>query len=126
MIFLNLNIVRFLWRQNANFAISKHYRRYDVFEEAEANRAAGKYDNSSINEQVDFYIKEGLQPYSEAKLPITSGRSFHVCALICKLMCENCCIPCVCLSPCVCMFQLYFFCINLDFGVCTTTFCRCS
>lgn len=63
---------RFLWRQNANFAISKHYRRYDVFEEAEANRAAGKYDNSSINEQVDFYIKEGLQPYSEAKLPITS------------------------------------------------------
>nr|XP_004297916.2 PREDICTED: uncharacterized protein LOC101306424 [Fragaria vesca subsp. vesca] len=63
---------RFLWRQNANFAISKHYRRFDVFEEAEANRAAGKYDNSSINEQVDFYIKEGLQPYSEAKLPITS------------------------------------------------------
>lgn len=126
MIFLNLNIVRFLWRQNANFAISKHYRRYDVFEEAEANRAAGKYDNSSINEQVDFYIKEGLQPYSEAKFPITSGRSFHVCALICKLMCAHCCIPCVCFSPCVCMFQLYFFCINLDFGVCTTTFCRCS
>merc|ERR1712137_1322441 len=33
---------RFLWRHNAIFAISRHYRRYDVFEEAEANRAAGK------------------------------------------------------------------------------------
>lgn len=63
---------RFLWRQNANFAISRHYRRYDVFEEAEANKAAGKYDNSTINEQIDFYIKEGLQPYSVAKFPITS------------------------------------------------------
>lgn len=67
---------RFLWRQNANFAISRHYKRYDVFVEAEANKAAGKYDNSTINEQIDFYIKEGLQPYSEAKFPITSGRSF--------------------------------------------------
>ncbi|XP_047311730.1 probable hexosyltransferase MUCI70 [Impatiens glandulifera] len=63
---------RFLWRQNATFAISKHYRRYDVFEEAEANKAAGKYDNVSIDYQVDFYKKEGLTPYSEAKLPIIS------------------------------------------------------
>ncbi|XVF04225.1 hypothetical protein REPUB_Repub05bG0064000 [Reevesia pubescens] len=63
---------RFLWRQNANFAISRHYRRFDVFVEAEANKAAGKYDNSSIDEQVDFYKKEGLTPYSRAKLPITS------------------------------------------------------
>ncbi|XVE80136.1 hypothetical protein DITRI_Ditri14bG0115200 [Diplodiscus trichospermus] len=63
---------RFLWRQNANFAISRHYRRFDVFVEAEANKAARKYDNSSIDEQVDFYKKEGLTPYSEAKLPITS------------------------------------------------------
>lgn len=65
--------LRFLWRQNANFAISRHYRRFDVFVEAEANKAAGKYDNSSIDEQVDFYKKEGLTPYSEAKFPITSG-----------------------------------------------------
>lgn len=63
---------KFLWRQNANFAISRHYRRFDVFVEAEANKAAGKYDNSSIDEQVDFYKKEGLTPYSEAKFPITS------------------------------------------------------
>ncbi|KAK8542735.1 hypothetical protein V6N12_015318 [Hibiscus sabdariffa] len=63
---------RFLWRENANFAISRHYRRFDVFVEAEANKAAGKYDNSSIDAQVDFYKKEGLTPYSEAKLPITS------------------------------------------------------
>uniref|UniRef100_A0A5B7BDK8 TOD1/MUCI70 glycosyltransferase-like domain-containing protein n=1 Tax=Davidia involucrata TaxID=16924 RepID=A0A5B7BDK8_DAVIN len=63
---------RFLWRQNATFTISRHYRRFDVFEEAEANKAAGKYDNASIDYQIDFYKKEGLTPYSEAKLPITS------------------------------------------------------
>lgn len=60
-------------RPNATFAISKHYRRFDVFEEAEANKAAGKYDNSSIDDQINFYKQEGLTPYSEAKLPITSG-----------------------------------------------------
>ena len=65
---------RFLWRHNATFAISRHYRRYDVFEEAEANRAAGKYDNASIDRQIEFYRKEGLKPYSRAKFPITSGR----------------------------------------------------
>ncbi|KAL9236419.1 hypothetical protein vseg_011094 [Gypsophila vaccaria] len=63
---------RFLWRENATFAISRHYRRFDVFVEAEANKAGGKYDNASIDYQVDFYRKEGLTPYSEAKLPITS------------------------------------------------------
>lgn len=63
---------RFLWRHNATFAISRHYRRYDVFEEAEANKAAGKYDNDTIDRQIEFYRKEGLKPYSTAKLPITS------------------------------------------------------
>ncbi|XP_021902253.1 uncharacterized protein LOC110817845 [Carica papaya] len=65
-------ISRFLWRKNATFAISRHYKRFDVFTEAEANKAAGKYDNTSIDFQVEFYKKEGLTPYSEAKLPITS------------------------------------------------------
>ncbi|KAL5715487.1 putative hexosyltransferase muci70 [Ranunculus cassubicifolius] len=63
---------RFLWRRNATLAISRHYRRFDVFVEAEANKAAAKYDNASIDFQIDFYKKEGLTPYSEAKLPITS------------------------------------------------------
>ncbi|XP_022720466.1 uncharacterized protein LOC111278178 [Durio zibethinus] len=63
---------RFLWRKNATFAISRHYKRFDVFDEAEANKAASKYDNASIDIQVDFYKKEGLTPYSKAKLPITS------------------------------------------------------
>lgn len=44
--------------------------------EAEANKAAGKYANASIDFQVDFYKKEGLTPYSAAKLPITSGIHF--------------------------------------------------
>ncbi|GFS46357.1 strawberry notch protein [Actinidia rufa] len=66
---------RFLWRKNASFAISRHYKRFNVFVEAEANKAAGKYDNASIDFQLDFYKREGLTPYSEAKLPITSGRN---------------------------------------------------
>ncbi|MQM08847.1 hypothetical protein Taro_041702 [Colocasia esculenta] len=63
---------RFLWRKNATFAISRHYRRFDVFEEAEANKAAGKYDNASIDNQIEFYKNEGLTHYSSAKLPISS------------------------------------------------------
>ncbi|ESQ51975.1 hypothetical protein EUTSA_v10017801mg [Eutrema salsugineum] len=63
---------RFLWRENVTFAISRHYKRFDVFVEAEANKAAGKYANASIDFQVNFYKNEGLTPYSPAKLPITS------------------------------------------------------
>jgi len=63
---------RFLWRTNETFAISQHYKRFDVFVEAEANKAAGKYSNNSIDWQVSFYKAEGLTPYSNAKLPITS------------------------------------------------------
>ncbi|OIT20117.1 PREDICTED: uncharacterized protein LOC109220602 [Nicotiana attenuata] len=63
---------RFLWRKNASFAISRHYKRFDVFVEAEANKVAAKFDNASIDFQVEFYKKEGLTPYSRAKLPITS------------------------------------------------------
>ncbi|CAH2036538.1 unnamed protein product [Thlaspi arvense] len=63
---------RFLWRTNSSFAISIHYRRFDVYVEAEANKAAGKYDNASIDYQIEFYKKEGLTPYTEAKLPIPS------------------------------------------------------
>lgn len=44
-----------------------------MFVEAEANKAAAKFDNASIDFQVEFYKKEGLTPYSTAKLPITSG-----------------------------------------------------
>ncbi|OIW21110.1 hypothetical protein TanjilG_29362 [Lupinus angustifolius] len=58
--------------KECNFAISKHYKRFDVFMEAEANKVAGKYDNASIDFQVDFYKNEGLTPYTEAKLPLIS------------------------------------------------------
>jgi hypothetical protein len=66
--------LRFLWRNNATFAISKHYRRFDVFVEVEANKAVAKYDNASIDSKIEFYKKEGLTPYTEAKLPLISGR----------------------------------------------------
>lgn len=72
---------RFLWRKNATFAISRHYKRFDVFMEAEANKAAGKYPNASIDFQVDFYRREGLTPYSVEKLPITSGGWKFFCLL---------------------------------------------
>lgn len=65
-----------MWRTNATFAISRHYRRFDVFVEAEANKAAGKYENASIDHQIRFYqYHDGLTRYSRAKLPITSGRN---------------------------------------------------
>ncbi|KAJ8568852.1 hypothetical protein K7X08_032549 [Anisodus acutangulus] len=63
---------RFLWRKSASFAISRHYKRFDVFVEAEANKVAAKFDNASIEFQVEFYKNEGLTPYTRAKLPITS------------------------------------------------------
>lgn len=63
---------RFLWRSSDTFAISRHYRRFDVFIEAEANKAAGKYDNASIDAQVEFYRREGLTHYNSSKFPITS------------------------------------------------------
>ncbi|RDX92068.1 hypothetical protein CR513_25855, partial [Mucuna pruriens] len=64
---------RFLWRPKATFAISRHYRRFDVFVEAEANKAAGKYENASIDHQIQFYqYHDGLTHYSRNKLPITS------------------------------------------------------
>lgn len=44
-----------------------------MFEEAEANKAGMKYDNTSIDHQIEFYKREGLTPYTTAKLPITSG-----------------------------------------------------
>ncbi|KAL5151183.1 hypothetical protein HKD37_13G037640 [Glycine soja] len=47
-------------------------RRFDVFVEAEANKAAGKYENASIDFQIEFYKNEGLTPYTEAKLPLIS------------------------------------------------------
>ncbi|WJX78280.1 putative hexosyltransferase muci70 [Trifolium repens] len=47
-------------------------RRFDVFVEAEANKAAAKYDNASIDSKIEFYKKEGLTPYTEAKLPLIS------------------------------------------------------
>ncbi|KAL9329352.1 hypothetical protein ACSQ67_004355 [Phaseolus vulgaris] len=52
--------------------LAKHYRRFDVLVEAEANKAAGKYENASIDFQIEFYKKEGLTPYTEAKLPLIS------------------------------------------------------
>lgn len=67
-----------MWRKNATFAISRHYKRFDVFVEAEANKAAGKYNNASIDFQIDFYKNEGLTPYTEDKYPIMSGRPKNV------------------------------------------------
>ncbi|XP_038978265.1 uncharacterized protein LOC120108662 [Phoenix dactylifera] len=68
----HLILERLLWRENATFAISRHYKRFDVFEEGKANKAAKKYDSASIDAQLEFYRREGLTHYSPDKLPITS------------------------------------------------------
>ncbi|WVZ01393.1 hypothetical protein V8G54_027462 [Vigna mungo] len=87
---------RFLWRPNATFAISRHYRRFDVFVEAEANKAAGKYENASIDNQIRFYkLYDGLTHYSRDKLPITSGRNFFdifMPAYVKWIMCSHLCL----------------------------------
>lgn len=80
---------RFLWRKNSTFAISRHYKRFDVFIEAEANKAAAKYDNDSIDFQTEFYRKEGLTPYSVAKLPVTSGKSMISLCIVAFSHIEN-------------------------------------
>lgn len=56
-----------------------------MFEEAMANKNSGKFDNSSIDFQIAFYKKEGLTPYSEDKLPITSGRVVNTLSLFIDL-----------------------------------------
>lgn len=54
-----------------------------MFEEAEANKAGMKYDNSSIDHQIEFYKMEGLTPYTTAKLPITSGMLMTSSYIVC-------------------------------------------
>lgn len=58
-----------------------------MFLEAEANKAAGKYDNASIDYQVEFYKREGLTPYSKAKHPITSGVLQDSCSCLTAFDC---------------------------------------
>ncbi|KAK9269504.1 hypothetical protein L1049_001279 [Liquidambar formosana] len=45
---------RFLWRSNASFAISRHYRRFDVFEEAEANKLLGNMTMPPLITRLNF------------------------------------------------------------------------
>ncbi|KAI9185115.1 hypothetical protein LWI28_004252 [Acer negundo] len=54
------------------YQILERYSHFFVCIIPSANKAAGKYDNSSTDNQIEFYKSEGLTPYSEAKLPITS------------------------------------------------------
>lgn len=107
---------RFLWRENANIAISRHYKRFDVYEEAEANKAAGKYDNASIDYQIEFYRREGLTPYSLAKLPITSG----TCMIHAYMLC-------LCLHMlAVCISQNRVYCFMNEFCRCSWRLCHCK
>jgi len=110
---------RFLWRPNATFAISRHYRRFDVFVEAEANKAAGKYENSSIDNQIRFYkLYDGLTHYSRDKLPITSGRNFFIHACICKMGYVFTSVP-------VLAYNSFLHLKNLKYCL-WLSFCRCS
>lgn len=70
---------RFLWRSGHTFAIAKHYKRFDAFIEADANKAQGKYDNATIDAQVQLYREDGMLPFGPEKRPIESGASEDCC-----------------------------------------------
>jgi len=79
---------RFLWRGNFTWAISRHYARFDIFVEAERNKAAGKYSNASIDEQTGTYRREGMTPYSQKSCLLLVVRYHHFSASRCLSACS--------------------------------------
>ncbi|XP_024382817.1 probable hexosyltransferase MUCI70 isoform X2 [Physcomitrium patens] len=69
-----LILERYLWRENQSFAIAQHKYHRSVYEEADACKRRKRYARPLIDQHMEVYRKEGLQPWSEAKLPLQSGR----------------------------------------------------
>lgn len=63
-----------MWRENQSFAIAQHKYHRSVYEEADACKRRKRYARPLIDQHMEVYRKEGLQPWSEAKLPLQSGR----------------------------------------------------
>ncbi|QHO59540.1 hypothetical protein DS421_3g99930 [Arachis hypogaea] len=58
-----LIIEYFLWRRNAEFAISNHYDRHCVWDEVLQNKRLNKYNHTAIDEQFNFYQSDGLTKF---------------------------------------------------------------
>ncbi|MED6157604.1 hypothetical protein PIB30_024773 [Stylosanthes scabra] len=58
-----LIIEYFLWRRNAEFAISNHYDRHCVWDEVIQNKRLNKYNHTAIDEQFYFYQSDGLTKF---------------------------------------------------------------
>ncbi|KAI9153876.1 hypothetical protein LWI28_017865 [Acer negundo] len=58
-----LMIERFLWRTRSEYAISNHYVRYDVWEEAARNLFLKKVKATAVDEQLTVYESDGLTKF---------------------------------------------------------------
>ncbi|KAK1562369.1 hypothetical protein Q3G72_010818 [Acer saccharum] len=58
-----LMIERFLWRTRSEYAISNHYVRYDVWEEAARNLFLKKVNVAAVDEQLAVYESDGLTKF---------------------------------------------------------------
>ncbi|KAJ3671617.1 hypothetical protein LUZ60_007696 [Juncus effusus] len=50
----------FLWRHGYEYAISNHYDRHCVWEEVAQNKKLNKFNHTIIDQQFEFYQKDGL------------------------------------------------------------------
>ncbi|BAT74526.1 probable hexosyltransferase MUCI70 [Vigna umbellata] len=62
-----LIIEYFLWRKKAEYAISNHYDRHNVWEEVLQNKRLNKYNHTAIDEQFNFYLSDGLPKVDPSK-----------------------------------------------------------
>ncbi|XP_024365499.1 probable hexosyltransferase MUCI70 isoform X2 [Physcomitrium patens] len=61
-----LILERFLWRGDHEYAISNHYDRHCVWEEVSQNKKLNKFNHSIIDEQFQFYQREGLPRFNKS------------------------------------------------------------
>lgn len=62
-----LIIEYFLWRRKAEYAISNHYDRHNVWEEVLQNKRLNKFNHTAIDEQFNFYLSDGLPMVDPSK-----------------------------------------------------------
>ncbi|KAJ0037983.1 hypothetical protein Pint_22739 [Pistacia integerrima] len=67
----------FLWRKRSEYAISNHYVRHCVWEEALRNKFLNNYNHTAIDEQIIFYQSDGLTKFdpSDPNNPLPSCES---------------------------------------------------
>lgn len=108
-----LIIEYFLWRRKAEYAISNHYDRHNVWEEVLQNKRLNKFNHTAIDEQFNFYLSDGL-PMVDPSKPNDPLPSCASPLLLCSLW--NICWVSLCiiwfqllsLSPCRCSWGFLY------------------